>query len=88
MAGDVTDGGQVAADGGHVCEGSVAEVVGAQVLGLVLRAEHFACSVPQHPAVLEAPEDEALVLADPIEHLARSGGQRDGPGVSRLVDLL
>jgi len=29
VAGDVTDGGEVAADGGHVCEGGVSEVVGA-----------------------------------------------------------
>ena len=35
MAGDVTDGGEVAADSGHVREGRVSEVVGAEVLGFV-----------------------------------------------------
>ncbi|MDH3816971.1 MAG: hypothetical protein OES21_00025 [Myxococcales bacterium] len=84
----MTDRGEVAADGGHVCERGVAEVVGAQVLGFVLGAEHFACGLNEDAAVLEVAEDDALLGADRIEHAARSGGQRDGPGVSRLVDLL
>ena len=35
VAGDVADGGEVAADRGHVREGRVSEVVGAEVLGFV-----------------------------------------------------
>jgi hypothetical protein len=63
VAGDVPDRGEVATDGGHVREGGVAEVVGAQVLGLVLGAEHFACGLKQNPAVLEVAEDEARLGA-------------------------
>ena len=47
MAGDVTDGGEVAADGRHVCESGVAEVVGAEVLGLVPRALPLIQTFPQ-----------------------------------------
>ena len=61
LAGDVADGGEVAADRGHVREGRVSEVVGAEVLGFVFGAQHFSRGLNQHPAVLEAAEDEALV---------------------------
>ena len=77
-----------AADRGHVCEGGVAEVVGAEVLGLVLRAEHLAHGLEKNSAVLEAGKDEALIRVDFVERAARTGRQRNSAGVARLVDVL
>jgi hypothetical protein len=86
VAGDVTDCGEVASDRGHVREGRVPKVVGAEVLGFVLGGEHLARCLNQDSSVLEAREDEAFVRADLIERAARAGRQRDGAGVARLVD--
>ncbi|MEM7434496.1 MAG: hypothetical protein AAF436_05040 [Myxococcota bacterium] len=88
VAGDMTDRSEVASDRGHVREGRVSEVVGAQMPGFMLGGEDLARGLEENSAVLEAREDEAFVGADLIERAAGSRRQRHGAGVARLVDVL